>query len=265
MDRIISTIDLEVGYLKNESILKNISFQVAEGEIIAIIGGNGTGKSTLLKTIIRQLKKQAGEIRICDVDEATLAEAEIAKELSMVMTERINPELMDCFEMVATGRYPYTGMFGKLSDEDIKIINSAIEMVGAQAVANKDFSKISDGQRQRIMLARAICQDTRILVLDEPTSFLDVQYKIDILKVIKKLAKEQNKAIIMSIHELEYVPAIADRVLGICDGEVYKIGTPKKILTGDNLEKMYHMKEGTGEIIASGLLEYSEALKKLLS
>lgn len=264
MDKLISTIALEVGYTKDKSVVSQVSFDVAPGEIVALIGANGAGKSTVLKTITRQLSKLSGEIRICELNESDFSEEQMAKNVSMVMTERINPELMTCFDVVATGRYPYTGRLGILSIKDVAEVDKAIEIVGAKEVAHKEFAKVSDGQRQRIMLARAICQDTDIMILDEPTSFLDVQFKLDILSVIKKLAKEKKKAVIMSIHELEFVPAIADKVIGIANGKVYKVGTPKEIFTGENLEAMYKMPKGSGEIIVEGMLKYSEALVNVI-
>lgn len=264
MDNKISLNALDVGYNKLNRVVSNVSFDVSEGEIVALIGANGAGKSTVLKTITRQLQKLDGEIRICEVNESDMSEEDMSKAVSMVMTEHIHPELMTCFDVVATGRYPYTGTLGILSQDDIKAVQTAIEMVGATEVATKDFLKVSDGQRQRVMLARAICQDTDIMILDEPTSFLDIQYKIDILSVIKRLAKEQGKAVIMSIHELEFVPAIADKVIGVSEQKVYKVGTPEEILTGENLEVMYHMASGTGKVMADGLWQYAAALEKLL-
>lgn len=259
MDKLISTVNLEVGYGKSP-VVSDVSFDVSAGEILAIIGANGAGKSTVLKTIVRQLKKLNGDIRICELDEEALSEEDISKKISMVLTERIHPELMTCFDVVATGRYPYTGRLGILSEEDKQAVRNAIHTVGADQVADKDFSKVSDGQRQRVMLARAICQDTDIMILDEPTSFLDIQYKLDILSVIRRLAKEKGKAVIMTIHELEFVPALADKVVAVADKRVFKIGTPQEIFTGENLEKLYGMKPGAGNQIIKGLLEYSKSL-----
>ncbi len=254
----IKASSLTVGY--GNPIISDATFQLDAGEIIALIGPNGAGKSTILKTITRQLKKISGNVAIAGKDANGISENELAKKLSMVMTERVHPELMTCFEVVATGRYPYTGRLGLLTAEDRKKVSDAISLVGAEDVSGKDFMKISDGQRQRVMLARAIAQEPDIMILDEPTSFLDIQYKIDILSVIRKLAKEQNIAVLMSIHELEFVPAIADKVIGICDGRIFKIGTPTEIFTGENLESMYRMNPGTGENLVQGLLAYSKSL-----
>ena len=263
MDIKIDLRGLEVGYSKSISVVKDVNISVKAGEIIALIGANGAGKSTVLKTITRQLSKLAGEIRICELNEESMSEEQMSKMVSMVMTERIHPELMTCFDVVSTGRYPYTGKLGILGDDDKKKVNDAIELVGASDVKYADFSKVSDGQRQRIMLARAICQDTDIMILDEPTSFLDIQFKLDILTIIKRLAKEQKKAVFMSIHELEFVPAVADKVIGIVDGEVFVVGAPEELFTGENLEIMYKMPKGYGQIIINGLKEYSKSIGKI--
>lgn len=264
MDNKIKASGLQVGYGLNV-VLKDVSFDLNRGEIVCLIGANGAGKSTVLKTITRQLKKLSGKVYLNGEDESSLTEADVAKKLSMVMTERIHPELMTCFDVVATGRYPYTNSMGILSKEDVQVVNEALQMVNAEKIATKEFSKISDGQRQRIMLARAICQDTDIMILDEPTSFLDLQFKLDILKVIKRLAKEKNVAVLMSIHELEFVPAIADRVIGIDGDEVFKIGTPQEILTGENIAKMYKMDEGQSSLLLDGLWDYAGAITRTIN
>lgn len=261
----VSSIDLEslvVGY--KSPVIENVNLTVNSGEIVALIGPNGAGKSTVLKTITRQIRKMDGRIVILGEDEDGISEDNLAKKLSMVTTERIHPELMSCFDVVSTGRYPYTGRLGILSKKDIEIVKQAIDLVGAGEVADKDFSKVSDGQRQRVMLARAICQEPEILILDEPTSFLDIQFKIDILSVIKNLAKEKNIAVLMSIHELEFVSAVADKVVAVSDGKVFKIGAPDEILTGENLAALYHMSLDESNMLATGLIDYSNSLKRVL-
>ncbi len=264
MDNRIEASALSVGYGKSNIVLQDTSFSLKAGDIMCLIGANGAGKSTVLKTVVRQLQKVSGKVYISGADEDSLTEEDVAKQMSMVMTERIHPELMTCFDVVSTGRYPYTGRMGVLSKEDVKIVNEAMKMVEAEAIANKDFNKISDGQRQRIMLARAICQDTDIMILDEPTSFLDVQFKLDILRVIKRLAKEKKIAVLMSIHELEFVPAIADQVVGIAGDRVYKIGAPEEILTGENIARMYGMDLQQCNILVDGLWNYAKSIKEVI-
>ena len=253
---------LTVGY-KNP-VISEATFTVQPGEIVALIGPNGAGKSTVLKTITRQLKKLDGKVYIQELDEEGMTEEEVAKKLSMVMTERVSPELMSCYEVVATGRYPYTGRLGTLTENDRRQIEEAVRLVGAEEIIDKDFMKISDGQKQRVMLARAICQEPEIMVLDEPTSFLDIQFKLDILSVIKRLANEKKIAVLLSIHELEFVPAIADLVVAVDEGVVARVGAPEEVITGEQIQKLYHMDENTGDVLVKSLWEYARGLKSVL-
>ena len=156
----------KVGYGK-KVILSNVNLMAEPGRVLTLIGPNGSGKSTILKSIVKQLKSLGGVVYLNGKATSEMKETEIAKSLSMVMTEHIHPELMSCRDVVATGRYPYTGRLGILDKQDWKLVDEAITMVHAEEVAEQSFTRISDGQRQRVMLARAICQDTAILVLDE--------------------------------------------------------------------------------------------------
>ncbi len=258
----IEAAGLSVGYEK--VVVEGVDLALRPGSILALIGPNGAGKSTILKTITKHLKKKAGVVYLAGEDMEGVAESKLAKSVAIVSTQRIHPELMSCREVVAMGRYPYTGRFGILRDEDHEAVDEAMELVGAKDMEKVPFAQLSDGQRQRIMLARAICQEPDILVLDEPTSFLDIQYKLDLLGVIRRLSIERQIAVIMSIHDLEFVPAIADQCMVVADGRAWALGSPEKIITGDNLEQFYHMTHGEGEMVARGLLDYSKKLKELL-
>ena len=226
------------GYGK-KIILSGISLEINKGEIVCLIGPNGSGKSTVLKTIVRELKEIEGSLTLLDRNLSQMKGSEIAREISMVMTERIHPQLMTCRDVISTGRYPYTGRLGILSEEDRIKVEEAISMVGAEKIADSDFNEISDGQKQRIMVARAICQDTGIIVLDEPTSYLDMFHKIDLLKIIRRLAKEKNKTIIMSLHELDLVKMISDRVVCVGENKVIRIGAVDDIFRGNFIQSLY--------------------------
>lgn len=238
----LETRNLAVGYGK-QIVIHNVELQVVPGKIVTLIGKNGSGKSTILKSIIGQLKPLGGSVVLCGKETAHMKEAEIAKELSMVMTERIQPELMTGKDVVATGRYPYTGRFGILSKEDWHAVDEAITLVHANDVENLEFSKLSDGQKQRIMLARAICQDTKVLVLDEPTSYLDMRYKLDILSSIRKLAHERGMAVIMSLHELDLAQKISDTIACVKGDRIDKVGAPEEIFSGDYVQTLYGVSE----------------------
>lgn len=245
----ILTNNLSVGYGK-KIILSNINIEVKPGQIMTLIGPNGSGKSTVLKTIIGQLGKLGGTISVCidsakgeyaDTDD--MNEAQIAGMISIVMTERIKSELMTCRDVVETGRYPYTGRLGILSKEDHVKVDEALAMVNATNIADSAFDSISDGQRQRIMLARAICQDTDIIILDEPTSYLDMKYKLELLKLIRYLAHEKGKTIIMSLHELDLARAVSDTIVCVDGNEVTKSGTVDEIYTGNYLQQLFGVDE----------------------
>lgn len=234
----IRTNQLVVGYDKTP-LLRDICFAVKPGMVFTLIGPNGCGKSTVLKTITGQLARMGGTISIAGQDMQTLRESEVARHVSMVMTERLRTELMSCRDVVATGRYPYTGRLGILQEEDWRAVDQALAMVHAAEIAGQDFKKISDGQRQRVMLARAICQDTQILILDEPTSFLDMRYKLDILGSIRRLARERHMAVIMSLHELDLAREISDVVACVDGDRIAKIGEPEEVFEGDYLAGLY--------------------------
>lgn len=233
--------DLTVGY-DRIPLIKNINLSVRPGEILTLIGPNGSGKSTILKTITKQLKTIGGSVFLGKESMGELTDSEISRYLSMVMTERIHTELLSGRDVVATGRYPYTGRLGILSDKDWEKVDEAIALVHAGEVQQQDFRRISDGQRQRLMLARAICQDTQILVLDEPTSYLDMGFKLDILTTIRILARKKNLAVIMSLHELDLAQKISDTIACVKGDRIDRVGTPEEIFSGDYVQQLYGVK-----------------------
>lgn len=233
--------DLTVGY-DRIPLIKNINLGVRPGEILTLIGPNGSGKSTILKTIIKQLKTIGGSVFLGKESMRELTDSEISRHLSMVMTERIHTELLSGRDVVATGRYPYTGRLGILSQQDWKKVDEAIALVHAGEVQQQDFRRISDGQRQRLMLARAICQDTQVLILDEPTSYLDMGFKLDILTTIRMLARKKNLAVIMSLHELDLAQKISDTIACVKGNRIDRVGTPEEIFSGDYVQQLYGVK-----------------------
>lgn len=233
--------DLTVGY-DRIPLIKNINLGVRPGEILTLIGPNGSGKSTILKTITKQLKTIGGSVFLGKESMRELTDSEISRHLSMVMTERIHTELLSGRDVVATGRYPYTGRLGILSQQDWKKVDEAIALVHAGEVQQQDFRRISDGQRQRLMLARAICQDTQVLILDEPTSYLDMGFKLDILTTIRMLARKKNLAVIMSLHELDLAQKISDTIACVKGDRIDRVGTPEEIFSGNYVQQLYGVK-----------------------
>lgn len=235
---VIKADGLSVGYGR-KVIVDGIELQARQGEIVTLIGPNGSGKSTILKSIAAQLRPIAGTVYIGGAAESIMKRQELARKLSVVMTERIEPELMTCGEVIESGRYPYTGRLGILSDNDRKKADEAMRLVRVTELKDADFSRISDGQRQRVMLAKAICQEPDVLVLDEPTSFLDIRHKLELLSLLKSLVCEKQLAVVMSLHEIELAKQISDMVVCIKDGRVDRSGAPEEIFRGSYICELY--------------------------
>ena len=238
----LHTENLSVGYGK-KIIIPGINLAVESGKIVALIGPNGSGKSTLLKTLANEISSLGGKVFLLGKNISALAEKEIAPHLSILMTERLKSGKMTCREVVATGRYPYTGRLGLLSPDDWKRTDEAISLVHAEEVAESLFSEVSDGQKQRIMLARAVAQDTEVIVLDEPTSFLDLRHKIDLMKIVRSLAREQKKAVVLSLHELELVKIVSDVVVCLDGKKIVRTGSPSEIFKGGFINRLYSLSE----------------------
>ena len=244
MEYYFSAEHLSVGY-DGVPLIENIEIGVKKGEILTLIGPNGSGKSTILKSMIRELRAIAGTVVLDRRSITEISGRELAKKLAIVMTERIQAELMSSWDVVATGRYPYTGRLGILSAEDRRIVDQAIRMVHAEDYAEKPFLRISDGQRQRLLLARAVCQEPEIVVLDEPTSFLDIRHKLELLEILKTMARERNMAIVMSLHELDLAEKVSDRVAAVAEHRVDRVGTPEEVFRDDYIRELYGIKKGS--------------------
>ena len=233
--------NLAVGYTK--ALLENITLGVERGQILTLIGPNGAGKSTLLKTLAGQLAAQGGAVLLDGAELSTLSGNAKARKMALMLPRTRRTELTTCFELAAAGRYPYTGRLGVLSAEDKAQVHAALKLVGAEALADRDFNKISDGQRQRVLLARAICQQPELILLDEPTSFLDIKGKVELLGILKQLAREQNMAVLLSLHELDLAQKISDKVVCVSPERVSGVLTPEQAFTKENISRLYQLTE----------------------
>ena len=243
MSEFLKTENLSVGY-DGRALIRDVCLRVQRGKIVTLIGPNGSGKSTILKTIVGQLSKVSGTVLLEEKDMAQMRQNETARRMAILMTQRVHPELMTCFDVVSTGRYPYTGALGLLSREDKAIVLEAMALVNSEDLADRPFDAISDGQRQRILLARALCQQPEIIVLDEPTSFLDIRYKLELLTILKTMVREKNLAVLMSLHELELAERVSDTVVCVSGDRIDRMGSPKEIFSSDYIAKLYHMEPG---------------------
>ena len=236
----LQTRGMGVGYGGN-LLIGEISLEVRPGEIVTLIGPNGAGKSTILKSIAGQLALIRGTVMLCGEDMAAADRGDIARQMSVLFTDRLRPELMTCWDVAAAGRYPYTGRLGFLGPEDRRIVAETLELVGGGDLADRPFEAVSDGQRQRVLLARALCQQPEVLVLDEPTSFLDVRYKLELLTILRRMVKEQDLAVIMSLHELDLARRISDRVVCVAEDRIDRIGAPAECFDRAYLARLFHM------------------------
>lgn len=236
--------NLSVGYNK-ATVLENVEFGINRGEILTLIGPNGAGKSTLLRSIAGQLRLLAGTVYIDKKELALFDREELSKRLGVVFTQRLKTELMSCRDVVATGRYPYTGRFGLLSAGDWKQVDEAMELLRLTELAEADFDKISDGQRQRVMMARAICQNPDIILLDEPTSYLDIRHKAEFLSLLQRLTRQKGLSVIMSLHELDLAKKVSDKILCVGMSGIERFGAPSEIFVNGYIEKLFSMTMGS--------------------
>lgn len=243
MSGFLETEKLSVGY-DGKPLIRDVCLQVQRGKIVTLIGPNGSGKSTILKTIVGQLSKVSGTVLLESIPMERCSQKDIARRMAILMTERVHPELMTCYDVVSTGRYPYTGALGLLGKEDKRIVEESLELVHGLDMADRPFDAISDGQRQRILLARALCQTPEIIVLDEPTSYLDIRYKLELLTILKTMVREKNLAVLVSLHELDLAQRVSDTVVCVSGDRIDRMGPPEEIFSNDYIAKLYHMEPG---------------------
>ena len=240
----VETRGLSVGY-NGKPLIEQIALNLNQGQIMTLIGPNGSGKSTILKSITGQLEPLGGAVYLDFQAMDRLSRREIAEKMAIVMTDRVHPELMTCRDVVSTGRYPYTGRLGILSETDREKVRWALEQVNGLELAEQMFSAVSDGQRQRVLLARALCQEPKLIVLDEPTSFLDIRYKLELLSILKDLVRRRNLAVILSLHELDLAQRISDIVVCVHNGQIERVGPPEEVFTSDYIPRLYGLTQGS--------------------
>ena len=233
------THDLAAGY--GAPLLQGINLQAERGRILALIGPNGAGKSTLLKTLAGQLAAQGGAVLLDGRGLTDYTPSARARKLALMVPHTARTELTTAFEVAAAGRYPYTGRLGILSEADRQQVRDALQLVQADALADRDFAKLSDGQRQRVLLARAVCQQPEILLLDEPTSFLDVKGKAELMSILRTLARDKNVAVVVTLHELELARKLADAVVCVAPQGVSAVLTPQAAFAEENICRLFDL------------------------
>lgn len=219
--------------------LKDINLDVHRGEIVGLIGPNGAGKTTLIKVLSGVMNPSAGEVLINQKGISTYSPSQRARALAVVPQARHLGGAFSVEQAVLLGRTAYLGFLGKPGEEDLSKTAWAMEKTGVDDLADRKLAEISGGEQQRVLLARALAQDTPALLLDEPTNHLDLRYQVNLLKLVKKLVKQEGLSVLMAMHDLNQVSGIADRVMLLANGQMMALGSPKEVLTPENIRKAY--------------------------
>ncbi|YAF95852.1 MAG: ABC transporter ATP-binding protein [Nodularia sp. CChRGM 3473] len=233
-DGILTTHDLTIGYQTSRKtfrcVASNISVSLQAGELVCLLGPNGAGKSTLLRSLAGMQLPIGGEVRLLGENLYDLSPLDLAKRLSLVLTEKVDVGMLTAYTLVSLGRYPYTNWWGNLTSEDEAIVHWAIKSVGALHLASRQVNELSDGERQKIMIARALAQSPIVMLLDEPTAFLDLPRRVEIMQLLRQLARETHQAILLSTHDLDLALRLADQVWLLTTNGILHIGAPEDLV-----------------------------------
>ena len=239
---VLKTKDLHIGY-KDKAILPPINVSLEEGSLIALIGPNGAGKSTLFKTLTAHIKAIGGIVELMGKELSEYSAKEKAMLIGLVLTERPDDMFLKVYDVVASGRCPYTNFFGKIEKEDENIIQESLDIVGVNYLKDRYFNTLSDGEKQKVMIAKTLAQNTPIIFMDEPTAFIDYPSKIELFSLMKMLTKERNKTIIFSSHDLELLLRYTDDIWLISKGKQLISAKKDDLIGNDILKEYFNLKE----------------------
>lgn len=229
--------NLSIGYGK-KVVASGIAASIQEGELTCLLGANGVGKSTLMRTLVGFQPSLGGDVLLQGKPLTAHSRAELSRTVSVVLTEKPDVQNFSVRMMVGMGRAPYTGFWGKLSNEDLAVVEQAIEMVGIEKLSDRMMSTLSDGERQKVMIAKALAQQTPVVVLDEPTAFLDYNSKVEVLLLLQRICREMNKTVFLSTHDVEMALQIADR-LWLMGADGITTGTTKTLADSGKLQQFF--------------------------
>jgi len=246
------------------NVLENINFSARGGDFIGVIGPNASGKSTLLKSISKVLKPHTGVVLLNERDVHTLKSAEIAKNLAVVPQESVISFAFTALEVVLMGRTPHLNRFEMESTQDLIIAQKSMELTNTWYLAERPIDRLSGGEKQRIIIARALTQEPRVLLLDEPTDHLDINHQIEILDLIKRLSKEEGMVVIGVFHDLNIASQYCDRLILLHKGRIFAAGGAGDVLTGENIEKVYGVKVTVKQDDISGKLFIHPQRKRMI-
>ena len=246
---------LAVGY-GSKAVLSEVSFCLKSGRFLSLLGPNGAGKTTLLRTLAGLLPPLAGDIAVAGKSLSQTSQAQLARIQAVVLTDRLAPGLLTAYEVAALGRHPHTGFFGKLGPEDHQAVRRAIEMVGAQNLADRFYERLSDGEKQKIVLARALAQEPRLILLDEPTVHLDLKHRLEVMSILRGLCREMDIAVVASLHDVDIASRVSDQVALISGGGMADFGPPESVLSDQAVAHLYNL-QGAHYDSRLGVIELS--------
>ncbi len=249
---ILRTDKLKVGYGK-KTVVDDINVTLLEGQFVCLLGPNGCGKSTILKTIVRMLTPLGGEVYLNDRNIEQLTNRDMAKTTAVVLTDPISPGLMTAYDVVMLGRHPHTGFMGKPADTDSDKVVAALRTVNAEMLTRRYFGELSDGEKQKVMLARALAQEPKLIVLDEPTSHLDARHRIEVMLILRQLTQEKGVTVIASLHDIDLAMKACDVAILIKNEQVLASGTPEDVLKEDLVAQLYDIGRATFSGTLGGL------------
>ena len=234
--------NLNVGY-GNYIAVEKVNIKVQKGEVLCLLGANGAGKTTILRTLSGLLNSINGEVFIKDELLQSIKKKDLAKKIALVLTSKFSGDLMRVYDVVAMGRYPHTGFFGKLTDEDKSKIVEALKQVNAHMLIHRYFDELSDGEKQKVLVARALVQEPELIILDEPTTHLDIRHRLELIEILKKLSKEKGIAVVISLHEIDIALKSCDKVMLIKNHKVVAYGEPEDVVDESIINGLYGLNE----------------------
>lgn len=240
MIEIIKAEEVDVGY-DNRTVVGKVNLSGMKGQLICLLGPNGAGKTTILRTITGLLAPVNGTVFINGNDLIRMKKEELAKKMAVVLTEQLSLGFFTVYEIAAMGRYPHINHFGKLKEKDRMIVEKALHAVGALNLRDRYYSELSDGEKQKVMIARALVQEPEVIVLDEPTSHLDVRHKVEVIHILQKLCREKGITVILSLHDIDLAMKGCQTVLLVCNGEVIAQGAPEEIIKSGTIQNLYQI------------------------
>ncbi|MCL1879946.1 MAG: ABC transporter ATP-binding protein [Actinomycetia bacterium] len=237
---VIRTENLDVGY-DCKAVIRNVNIEALRGQTICLIGPNGAGKTTILRTLAGSLAPVGGSVYISRANIKNIKPSEQAKYMAIVLTEKLHMDLTSVYEVVSMGRVPFTNFFGRLSSDDHRIVAESMQAVGAAGLSERQFNSLSDGERQKVMIARALAQEPKLIILDEPTNHLDIRHKIEVIRILNRLSAERQMTVILALHDVDIAVRSCQNVLMVKNGQIVAQGRPEDIVQTETIGNLYEI------------------------